>query len=122
MQGRTRWVILAVGWLAAVGLVGCGRQVREAEGDFTKCGIPDRQFLVGGGFNVHYVAPADGTVFWVERRTQRIVVMQSVKKGEEVRLGERPAWRDLEDTLGMYVRRMKLSLYFVPGRVEWKEE
>ncbi|HPD48249.1 MAG TPA: hypothetical protein P5279_01555 [Anaerohalosphaeraceae bacterium] len=118
MRTGMRWVIFVVGWLAAVGVVGCGRQVHRTEGDFTKCGIPERQFLVGGGFEVRYVAPADGTVFWVEERTRRIVVTRTVQKGEEVRLGERPAWRDLEDTLGMYVRRMKLSLYFVPSGVE----
>ncbi len=91
--------------------------MHRSEAAFTKCGIPERQFLVGGGFDIRYIAPADGTVFWVEERTQRIVVMRSVEEGEEVSLGESMDRREVEDTLGMYTRRVKLSLYFMPGRV-----
>ena len=76
---------------------------------FNSNGIPKHQYLVGGGFEIEYVAPANGTAYWVEESTQKILETKSVSSGDKAEFKG-----DLRQVLGIDLKDIKLTLYFVP--------
>ncbi len=119
MQNRMGMIL---GLWAALGMAGCGASLQtgvslEKERPFTQRGIPDKAFLVGGGFKINYTAPAEGTVYWVEETTGKILETRSVTDDEGVELE-----MDLEDMepdafkrlIGVDMATAKMSLYFIP--------
>ncbi|MBP8303641.1 MAG: hypothetical protein KBE04_05895 [Phycisphaerae bacterium] len=108
--------------LAAMGLVGCEASLQTGaslarDRQFTQRGVPARQYLVGGGFKINYTAPADGTVYWVEETTGKILETTSVTEDEdvefEVNLSDIEP-DEFERRIGVDVAKAKMGLYFIP--------
>lgn len=109
-------------WLAILGLAGCGASTQNgpspARGrQFTHTGIPAREYLVGGGFQIDYTAPANGTVYWVEETTGKILQTTSVTEDESVEF-ELDVMEiesdEFQSRIGIDLAKAKMSLYFIP--------
>ena len=85
------------------------------KGPFTEAGIPARQYQVGGGFDAEYKAPADGTVYWVESNSEKIIATRPVKSGE-VALFKQTA-QEVQKTAGLSAEpvNVRIALYFIPS-------
>ena len=116
-------LLTAVAALSAC-LVGCGNP------NFTSDSIPKEKFLVGGGFEVKYKAPAAGTVFLVEESSKKIIKTETLEEDEEYSLSSLYSEDEFisqildpvdEDTIealkkiGINPERLKLKLYFIPA-------
>lgn len=95
-------------------LAGCST-LSTSGGPFTKNGIPHSRYLVGGGFSVEYIAPADGTAYWVEETTQKILETKSLNSGDKAEFGgASPDPDSVKQILGIDIKDAKFTLYFVP--------
>ena len=109
-------VIGVAGLLLCIALAGCASSGMGSK--FTSECIPNRAYLVGGGFSINYTAPQDGTAFWVEQSTQRILETRSLEKGDNVEFGSEGMDADaVKQVLGLDVRDAKFTLYFIPNPV-----
>ena len=45
-------------------------------------GIPDSEYLVGGGYVIRYRARADGTLYLADENSQRLLATVSLEEGE----------------------------------------
>ena len=80
---------------------------------FNSNGIPKHQYLVGGGFEIEYVAPANGTAYWVEESTQKILETKSLSSGDKAEFGGIVP-EQAKQVLGIDVKDVKFTLYFLP--------
>ena len=80
---------------------------------FTSTNIPAHRYLVGGGFEIEYVAPANGTAYWVEESTQMILETKSLNSGDKANFGG-IAPEQAKQVLGIELKDVKFTLYFVP--------
>ena len=111
--------IIVIAACVCVLLVLAGCSGLSTEGPLTKNGIPHSRYLVGGGFSIEYVAPANGTVYWVEETTQKILQTKSVNSGDKAEFsGLDPD--SVKQALGIDFKDTKFTLYFVP--IEAAEE
>ncbi len=86
---------------------------------FTDSGIPKPRFQVGGGWVISYKAPSDGTLYYVEEKTGKILETKSVKEGQEVEFGGAPPEpAEAEAILGIPTKEANLKLYFVPEKLD----
>ena len=83
---------------------------------FTVNNIPVRQYLVGGGFVIEYVAPVNGTAYWVEETTQKILETKSLNSGDKAEFGGGGAIEltQVKQLLGIVLKDVRFTLYFVP--------
>jgi len=78
--------------------------------------MPARSYLVGGGFIIKYKAPSEGTAYWVEETTQKIIETKAVMLGEEANFGDEDMDPDvIKSVLGVEMKDAKFTLYFVPS-------
>jgi len=78
-------------------------------------GLPAKEYLVGGGFMIDWVAPEDGTAYLVEEKTKKILGTKSLKKGERFDLSFTSTEpEEFEKMLGVTPAEARFSLYFVP--------
>ena len=105
---------IALGFLAVLGFAGCVVSP-QTDRQFTQRGIPAKEFLVGGGFQINYTAPADGTVYWVEETTAKILETRSVTEDEGVEFEMDAEADEFKQGIGVEMAKAKLSLYFIPS-------
>ncbi len=87
-------------------------------GVFDSRGIPQKKYLVGGGLEVDYEVPVDGTVYWVEEHSGRILISESLEEGDSFQQSL-PLELELIKLFGEdNAANQKMSLYFVPNPVE----
>ena len=95
---------------------------------FTETGMPHAKFQVGGGWEINYKAPSNGTLYWVETKGGKILQTQSVQKGKEVEFGAMPDPTDpdiikaVEELMGVPLGEVDLRLYFVPEDLDKSED
>jgi hypothetical protein len=100
-----------------LGIAGCSAPGFLSRGPLTSTGVPKKQYLVGGGMHIEYVAPSDGRLYWVEETTQKILAMKSVKADQEAEFGaEELANESVKKKLGVDLKDARFSLYFVPDQ------
>jgi hypothetical protein len=100
-----------------LGLAGCVSTGFLSRGPLTATGLPKKQYLVGGGMHIEYVAPSDGRLYWTEETTQKILAMKSVKAEQETQFGADDMAADtVKKKLGVDLKDARFSLYFVPDR------
>ena len=100
-----------------VGLAGCSSTGFLSRGPLTDTGLPKKQYLVGGGMHIEYVAPSDGRLYWAEETTQKILAMKSVKAEEKTEFGADDMASDaIKKRLGVDLKDARFSLYFVPDK------
>ena len=92
----------------------CASGCATLNSPFEASGLPDRRYLVGGGFLIEYLSPGDGTALWVEETTGKVLATKSVTgTGSEIEF-EADSPSDLERVVGIPLKEMKLGLYFIP--------
>ncbi len=105
------------GLVLLLGLAGCSSTGFLSRGPLTASGLPQRQYLVGGGMHIEYTAPSDGRLYWAEETTQKILAMKSVKAEEKTEFGtDDMASDDVKEKLGVNLKDARFSLYFVPDK------
>lgn len=110
-----RLIGVALGLTTGIILAGCASSLHQTQGEFTSHGIPARHFLVGGGFEVFYRAPAKGTAYWVEETTAKILQTKSLEEDEDIEVEvQNLEPEDFKKVVGVDVAKAKLSLYFIP--------
>ena len=115
MQFRSKVAQAIVSLVLLSGMAGCSSMSLLSSGPLTADGIPKRQYLVGGGMHIQYLAPADGRLYWVEETTQKILAMRSVQADQETEFGGDDMSADtVKKKLGMDLKDAKFSLYFIP--------
>ena len=104
-------------FILLLGLAGCSSTGFLSRGPLTASGLPQRQYLVGGGMHIEYTAPSDGRLYWAEETTKRILAMKSVKAEEKTEFGAEDMTPDaIKKKLGMDLKDARFSLYFVPDK------
>jgi len=94
-------------------LAGCSSLSSSSNREFTKKGIPQQKYLIGGGFEISYMPHIAGTAYWVDENTKRILVTETVEAEEAVIFGQN---NDVfEESYGIPIKDAKLSLYFIPN-------
>jgi len=95
-------------------LAGCSTLSTSSEGPFTENGIPHSCYLVGAGFSIEYIAPANGTAYWVEETTQKVLETKSLNSGDKAEFGRGMDPDSVREVLGIDIKDTKFTLYFVP--------
>jgi hypothetical protein len=104
-------------FIVLLDLAGCSSTGFLSRGPLTASGLPRKQYLVGGGMHIEYVAPSDGRLYWAEETTQRILAMKSVKAEEKTEFGAEDMATDAtKKRLGVDLKDARFSLYFVPDK------
>lgn len=99
----------------AFGIAGC-----TSNSQFRTNGLPAQKYLVGGGFQIEWTAPTNGTAHLVEENTARIVQSQYLEKGGEFEVSIDLAPGEFVDIFGISKGDAKFSLYFIPSEVSDK--
>lgn len=89
----------------------CSRPVAA----FTDKGLPKPCYFVGGGFDLQYKAPCDGTLYVVEETSKKIVVTRSLATDD--RYEETFSIDDLQarEAFGKRMSELDFNLYFIPA-------
>lgn len=102
---------------AVVGLMMFGAGCRTI-GPLQGTDLPRDVQIVGGGFRIEWVAPADGTVYLYEKKSGKIVETESISEGDsyefEMDLDAEVA-QTFENAFGTPLKEAKLVLYFKPA-------
>jgi len=108
----TNAISLAILVLGMIGVAGCGP---EPTGPFRSSGLPSKEYLVGGGFIITWLAPEDGTAYVVEETTTKILQTGFLQKGEKIdfHMGLEPD--EFERIMGIKLGEATFNLYFVPA-------
>jgi hypothetical protein len=79
-------------------------------------GLPSGLETVGGGPQINWKAPTDGTVYLVEKTSGKIIETQSLDKGEvfEFEIGSDDV-ETFEKVVGVRLTAARLVLYFKPA-------
>jgi hypothetical protein len=104
---------VAVGLLSALLLVGgC-----STSGSLQADGLPEEEFLVGGGMMINWEAPTDGTAYLVEKSSDKIVETRSMKRGDtfDFSIGSTGQASEFEKVFGVKLSEARLLLYFEPA-------
>jgi hypothetical protein len=108
-------ISVAMGFMACLMVVGCASSSPQTNGQFTPRGIPAREYLVGGGFEIFYRAPNKGTAYWVEEATAKILQTKSLEEDEDIKVEVQSLDpNDFKQMVGVEVAKARLSLYFIP--------
>ena len=100
---------------------GCGLYpIHSTDSGVMSGGIPAARYQVGGGFEIDYTAPADGTVYVVDQTSKRILTMESLEEGDNFSFSFF-AYGDEYSALGL-VPSAKIALYFVPVSTQPEEK
>jgi hypothetical protein len=106
-------VIAAIAGLMIV-IAGC-----STVGPLQGAALPRDAQIVGGGFRIDWIAPADGTALLYERNSGKIVETESLSEGDsyefEMDLNDEEVTQTFEKAFGIPVKDARLVLYFKPA-------
>jgi hypothetical protein len=113
-------IIVAV--LAAIFMVsisGCVAIISDQTEPFGPDKLPKPKYLVGGGLQIDWVAPYDGTAYLVKRGAggDKLIKTEYLKAGGNfefsIMAGSQEEIEQIEKVLGCKLSEAELSLYFV---------
>ncbi len=83
-------------------------------------GLPDDQYLVGGGLMIDWEAPAAGTAYLVEKSTGKIIETRSMEAGDNFSFSVSSSAQadEFEKILGIKFPEARFLLYFQPGETK----
>jgi hypothetical protein len=82
----------------------------RSSGPFDWRGLPREHYYVGGGYDLDYTAPIAGTLYIVEKRTDKLIGTKSMAKGER-----HQSTMNLDHkALGIDPDEMRFAFYFIP--------
>jgi len=83
----------------------------QSSGSFDWRGLPRQHYYVGGGYTIDYTAKTGGTLYIVEKRTNKLVGTKTMDTGERYQ-----GTMDLDHkALGIDASRMRFAFYFIPA-------
>ena len=102
-------IIYAVVLLSLAGLAGCvsGNRMGINPTD----GLPEKQYMVGIGYMISYIAPQDGTAFLVEKTAGRILMTKSLRQNEQIECTP----EQFRQYIDLPSSDFLIQLYFVPS-------
>jgi hypothetical protein len=75
---------------------------------------PCKQNKVGGGFNITYIAPEDGTVQLVDKKSGKNILTQAISAGQEYKFSAQELDLQLYKAWGVDIHKADFVLYFHP--------
>jgi hypothetical protein len=104
--------------IACVCLLFAGGCIIVSGNDFEpdKTGIPKDANRVGGGLEISYVAPDDGMINLIDRRSGKNLMSKSVVAGEKYEFHAKALNAEEEKKWGIDVKKADFILYFIPNR------
>lgn len=106
---------VAVLCVSLISVIGCAVSQKTA---FGFNGMPKKQYCVGGGLEISYTAPQDGTCYLVDQKSGKFVVTESISEGSTFDFDLSSADPDKYGSL----IQGNLVLYFVPEQQIEQEE
>jgi len=109
--------------LSLMAVAGCKTLNGEAKGwgngrdPFNFDGLPDREYLVGGGYVIRYRADAEGDLFIADENSSRLLATVTLLEGEKYEMIYDVNDEKLDDNLralGIDPKTAVFKLYFVP--------
>jgi hypothetical protein len=83
----------------------------QSNGSFDWRGLPREHYYIGGGYDIDYTARTAGTLYIVEKRTNKLVGTKTMSAGER-----HQGKMDLDHkALGIDASRMRFAFYFIPA-------
>jgi hypothetical protein len=110
MQTRIQKLVVSLSVLGLVLLIGC-----MTTSTFRENGLPSERYVVGGGYTIEYKAPSNGTAYWVEETSSKIIESKSVEEGEAVQFELDADADEFKEATGIDLKDAKFTLYFVPA-------
>ena len=81
-------------------------------------GLINNAISVGGGYHVEYTAPVDGTAYYYDKTSKRILTTKTMKQGTSYAFNASDYQAELGSVLGKYTKDARLLLYFKPDYVQ----
>ncbi len=121
-------IVIALVVLGTLILSGCSSFCEtkkvKLDSDFDSQGLPNPKYLVGGGYEIDWVASVDGTAYLVvstpneELYPTKLIMTKACKSGESFELSSDDISKD--DIKKLYAHdlnmsALKFSLYFIPA-------
>ncbi|MBN1362568.1 MAG: hypothetical protein JW993_18365 [Sedimentisphaerales bacterium] len=80
--------------------------------------LPANVQVVGGGVMINWEAPADGTVYLVDKTSGKVIVTQTVEQGDpyEFELDPEDGAEAFKAVTGVELEDARLVLYFKPAQ------
>jgi hypothetical protein len=122
MKIKKYMLAVLAGCMALAG-VGCRTLTLPRMGPRTNTlghdGIPEQEYLVGGGYKIIYRAHVDGVLYLADQNSRRLLATVSLQAGErhimEYDVHDERLAGNL-DALGIDPKQAAFQLYFVPNR------
>ena len=116
-------VITALVAMLALSIWGCSSigKLSAAKSPLGPDGLPRDEYLVGGGFQIDWVAPADGTAYLVMSGAEvnKLIQTEYLKEAEKfdfsMSVSSPEEIEQIEKVLGAKMSEVRFSLYFVPS-------
>jgi hypothetical protein len=110
--GRLMVGAVVAGLLALAG--GCGTTLSSPA-----TGVPAGVQAVGGGLQINWEAPTDGTVYLVDKTSGKLVVTESLSEGSKFEFTVDPESAEaFEKAVGVPPTKAQLVLYFKPAKTK----
>jgi hypothetical protein len=116
-------IVLKLVVLGASILSGCSSYCGDKDNNFDSKGLPNQKYRVGGGYDIHWIAPTDGTVYLVVETIlsthypKQLIATRAFESGEEFEFSSNDISN--EDIIKYFAREihisaLRFSLYFIP--------
>jgi hypothetical protein len=108
-----KFCIAAISLVCLMSVVGCIIVTGNDFDDKDK-GMPKEGRRVGGGLEISYVAPEDGVISLIDRKTCKSLMSKSVVAGEKYQFSAKALDPENEKKWGVDVKKADFVLYFLP--------
>lgn len=88
--------------------------VNETAFDATRSGIPKTAQKIGGGFEIAYQLPEDGTIVLADKTTGKIIQTTSLREGETFEFSCKAPERKTFKDIGVDIQKADFVIYFYP--------
>ena len=113
MRLRLPVALLTAALLLGLGS-GCSTVQRFIPGNQPEKKLPPQELIVGGGFQIDYTAPRNGTVVLADRNRGQILVTRSMSAGERYQFNFDPHAPQNAGLFGDDLSDARPTLYFLP--------
>jgi len=96
--------------VVALMVTGCN----SSRSAFGPGGIPKEAYLVGGGYQIRYVAPEPGVAYLVEAQKAILLGTESLSEGQAFEFFPNPDTEEVFNHIGVNLSEGQLFLYFIP--------
>jgi hypothetical protein len=109
MKTQSALIVSVAAMLLIAVATGC--QTSKA---YNSNGVPSNKYIIGGGYQIDFTAPCKGVAYAVEAKSQKVLQLKSLDKGERFNFEVDAQNEDFEKTLGIKRSDARFAFYFVP--------